>query len=65
MQTIRSAQDERDFYKLKSLHFEKLRGANHGERSMRLNNQYRLIVRIEEESEEKKTVVIVNITDYH
>ncbi len=64
MQMIRGAPDERDFYALKSLHFEKLQGSKSGERSMRLNDQYRLIVKIEEH-EQEKTVVIVSITDYH
>ena len=64
MQQIRSAPDERTFYALKSLHFEKLRRSKPGDHSMRLNDQWRLIVRFEGEGE-KKTVVVVKITDYH
>lgn len=60
---IREATDERDFYALKSLHFEKLVGRP-DERSMRLNKQWRLIVRLEGEGTGKK-VVIVRIEDYH
>ena len=63
MQMIRAAPDERDFYVLKSLHFEKYQ-AYPGQYSMRLNDQYRLIVEIESESQ-AKTVVIVGIKDYH
>lgn len=63
MQMIRNAPDERDFYALKSLRFEKLKGTKNDERSMRLNDQFRLIVRIEPGSE--KTLVIVALTDYH
>jgi proteic killer suppression protein len=59
---IRSAPDERDFYKQKSLHFEKLKGSN--DRSMRLNDQYRLILRLEPNGD-TKTAVIVSVTDYH
>lgn len=60
---IRKAKDERDFYTMKSLHFEKLQGGNEEDRSMRLNDQWRLIVRLRGES--PKTVVIVGIRDYH
>ena len=38
--------DERDFYALKSLHFEKLQGDRAHERSMRINKQWRLIVEL-------------------
>jgi proteic killer suppression protein len=64
MQQIRSAPDERTFYALKSLHFEKLKRANPGEHSMRLNDQWRLIVRFEGEGN-NKSIVVVRITDYH
>lgn len=64
MQQIRGALDERTFYALKSLHFEKLKRANPGEHSMRLNDQWRLIVRFEGEGDDK-TAVVVKITDYH
>lgn len=63
MQMIRAAPDERDFYALKSLHFEKYQ-AYPGQYSMRLNDQYRLIIEIEGQSK-TKTVVIVGIRDYH
>jgi proteic killer suppression protein len=64
MRTIRDAPDERDFYALKSLHFEKLKDNEGQERSMKLNDQWRLIVRLEGEAPHK-TVVIVAIKDYH
>ena len=63
MQLIRAAADERAFYALKSLHFEKLRGRRSHERSMRLNKQFRLVLRFEESAD--KIVVIVSIEDYH
>ena len=47
MQSIRAAIDERDFYALKSLHFEKLKGDRKHQHSMRLNNQFRLILEID------------------
>jgi proteic killer suppression protein len=64
MQLIRAARDERDFYALKSLHFEKLQGKPTGRHSMRLNDQWRLILRFENR-DDGKVVVIISITDYH
>ncbi|MBG0845746.1 type II toxin-antitoxin system RelE/ParE family toxin [Ectopseudomonas oleovorans] len=64
LQTIRAAQDERDFYALKSLHFEKLKGIRDGQNSMRLNSQWRLIVVIRGESP-CKIIGIIEIADYH
>lgn len=64
MQQIRAAKDERDFYRTKSLHFEKLQGSKRDERSMRLNDQWRLIVLLRGEAPDK-TVIIVGIRDYH
>jgi toxin HigB-1 len=64
MQQIRAAADERDFYSLKSLHFEKLKGDRSHQHSMRLNDQWRLILEFEG-SAPNKTVVIIAIEDYH
>ena len=64
LQLIRSAHDERDFYQLKSLHFEKLKGNRSHQHSMRLNDQYRLIVELHRKSQEK-VVYVVGIEDYH
>jgi proteic killer suppression protein len=64
MGIISAAADERDFYALKSLHFEKLKGDRSHQRSMRLNLQWRLILEIEE-STPKNTIVVIDIEDYH
>ena|SRR5579871_5167654 len=64
MQFIRGAVDERDFYSLKSLHYEKLKGKRAHQRSMRLNDQFRLILEIETDPT-GRLVVIVGIEDYH
>ena len=64
MKLIRSAPDERDFYALKSLHFERLRGRRSDQHSMKINDQWRLIVRLTGKNPEK-VVVIVGIEDYH
>lgn len=64
MNSIRAAKDERDLYALKSLHFEKLKGNREAERSLRLNDQFRLIVKVENDSE-GNYFVICDIEDYH
>jgi proteic killer suppression protein len=63
LQGIRAALDERDFYALKSLHFEKLRSRPH-QQSIRLNDQFRLIVELVAASP-KKQVRIVGVEDCH
>ena len=65
MQVIRNAPDERDFYALKSLHFEKLKGDFDGCHSMRLNAQWRLILRMKRKEPDGKFVVVISILDYH
>lgn len=64
MQFIRAAPDERVFYEWKSLHFEKLKGDRSHQHSIRLNDQWRLIIEFQGEAP-NKTVVIVGIEDYH
>src|SRR4051812_31092449 len=53
MQAIRAADDERAFYALKSLHFERLKGPRSGQHSMRLNDQWRLVMEIERTGTDK------------
>lgn len=64
IQLIRAARDERAFYALKSLHFEKLKGDRAGQHSMRLNAKWRLILAFRE-ADSGKTVVVISISDYH
>jgi proteic killer suppression protein len=64
MQHIRAASDERTFYARRSLHFEKLKGDRAGQYSMRLNDQWRLILEIHGEHP-NKIIVIIEIIDYH
>ena len=61
---IRQAQDERDLYSWRSLRMEKLQGSRQHQHSLRLNDQWRLVIEFEGNSP-KKTIVIVNIEDYH
>ena len=64
VQLIAAALDERAFYGLTSWHFEKLKGDLAGKYSIRLNKQWRLLIRLEKR-EFGKTVVIISICDYH
>lgn len=64
MQIIRSAADERAFYAMHSLHYEKLKGQRSHQRSMRLNDQFRLVLQIDAEHA-PKVVVVIAVQDYH
>lgn len=64
LQQIRAAPDERVLFALRSLRFEKLKGGRSHQHSMRLNDQWRLIVELNGESKDK-VVCIVGIEDYH
>jgi proteic killer suppression protein len=64
MQQIRAAADERDLYSLKSLRFEKLKGNRKHQHSIRLNDQWRLILEFKKSSS-GKDVIVVCIEDYH
>jgi toxin HigB-1 len=66
MAIIASAPDQRDLYAQKGLRFEKLSGkrGKQGQRSLRLNQQWRLIVTLEED-EQGAYLQILGIEDYH
>lgn len=64
IEVIQAAVDIRDLYALKSLHFEALKGDRAGQHSLRLNKQFRLIVRLETDPQ-GATVVVLEIVDYH
>ena len=64
IQFLRAAIDERTFYAMKSLHFEKLKGKRSHQYSMRLNAQWRLILEIKP-AKPKNVIVVVSIEDYH
>lgn len=54
-----------DVRAMKSLHLEKLSGTRKGEYSIRLNDQWRAILRFESTEAAGTTVVVVEIVDYH
>lgn len=64
LQFVIAATDERDLRNLKSLHYEKLKGDRAGQRSIRLNKQWRLVFRLDESVTPSK-VIIIGVEDYH
>ena len=60
---IESAKDEREFRASKGFHFEKLKGTRN-KYSMRLNKDWRLILRFEK-NKEGKVVVIIEINRHY
>lgn len=61
---IVAAATEQDLRSMKSLHFEKLVGDRAGQHSIRLNDQWRLVLRLEADGH-GRVVVILEIVDYH
>lgn len=64
MRFIRAATDERDFRAMRSLNFEKLKGNRSHQHSMRVNQQWRLILELKQ-ANPKNVVLVVAIEDYH
>jgi proteic killer suppression protein len=64
MQQIRAASDERTFYAHRGSRFEKLQGDREGQYSMRLNDQWRLVLEFRGTAK-TKAAHIVQIVDYH
>lgn len=63
VQLISAAADERDLYALRGLRLEKLKGDRLGQSSIRLNDQFRLILTFTTEGD--RTAVLLEIVDYH
>jgi proteic killer suppression protein len=57
VEAVRSVDELRQF---RGLHYHALRGERSGQFAMRLNDQFRLIVRAE-----RTRLVVIEITDYH
>ncbi len=60
MEIITAASDERDLYAFKSLHCERLQGkrGQHGHHSIRLNEQYRLILAWERDEQGRYCLIV-------
>lgn len=64
IQVLRSAVDERDLYAMRSLRLERLAGDRAGTSSIRLNQQFRLILQFQTESD-GRVVIVIEMVDYH
>ena len=64
MKIVDAAGGVGDLYAFKSLHFEKLSGDGSGQRSLRLDRRWRLIVTVDVELAQPE-VVVQEIVDYH
>ncbi len=61
---IEAATDERTLRNWKSLHYEKLKGDRDGQRSIRVNDQWRIVFELRNECSPPEIVVIA-VEDYH
>lgn len=61
---LRAAIDDRSLRNWKSLHYEKLKGDRDGLRSIRLNDQYRMVLSLDETTN-PQTATVLAIEDYH
>ncbi|MCK4460244.1 MAG: type II toxin-antitoxin system RelE/ParE family toxin [candidate division Zixibacteria bacterium] len=64
MNLIRQAESSRDLYAFKSLKIKKLMGKRKHQRSLWLNDQYRLVVEFTVKRGEE-VIAIIEIEDYH
>lgn len=61
---LRAAPNDQTLRQWKSLHYEKLKGDREGQRSIRLNDQYRMVFELDETTT-LQTVTVLAIEDYH
>lgn len=61
---IRAAPDERTMRNWKSLHYEKMSGGRKGERSIRLNEQWRMSIDLDDSCSPAK-VIVLEITNHY
>ena len=59
-----AAESEVDLRNYKALHYEKLGGNRVGQHSIRLNKQWRLILRVEAD-EQGRLLIVIEVVDYH
>ena len=59
-----AARDERDLRNLKGMNYKKLSGRRDGQRSIRINDQYRIVFTLVE-SESPPVITIIEIGDTH
>jgi toxin HigB-1 len=61
---LRAVIDDRSLRNWKSLRYENLKGNREGQRSIRINNQYRMVFSLDEEAD-PPTITILSIEDYY
>lgn len=61
---IRNAPNERALASLVGLKMEKLKGQRAHQRSLRINSQWRLVIELHGEGEDK-VVMVMSVEDYH
>ena len=64
IQVLRAATDERDLYALRSLHLEQLKGNRAGSSSIRLNDQFRLVIKFRTD-DDGRVVIVIEMVAYH
>lgn len=57
--------NEQYLYRFKGLHYEDLKGPRKGTKSMRLNDQWRIVVQLAEENDDDPYFIVLGIEDYH
>ena len=61
---LEAAPDERTLRNWRSLRYERLKGDREGQRSIRINDQWRLVF-VLNEAVTPSTIVVLEIEDYH
>jgi len=61
---LRSAPDEQTLRNWKSLHYEKLKGDRKDQKSIRLNDQWRIVFTLNNDTN-PPSITIIDIEDYH
>lgn len=64
IRVLRQCVDERDIRAIPSFHYEKLGGKRDGQRSIRLNDQWRLIVHLDRECDPVE-IEIIEISNHY
>jgi len=64
IRVLRQCLDERDIRAIPSFHYEKLKGKRDGQRSIRINDQWRLIVHVDRECDPIE-IEIVEISNHY
>lgn len=61
---LKAAPDERTLRNWKSLHYEKLKGERKNERSIKINDQWRMVFTLDNNTN-PPTISVIDIEDYH